>query len=163
MKALVIESSEGTVQLLMMGKDLPIVGKYYNLEDASEGSNAQNKTFHALTLEYFKSGQSSYDVSSYAEFKIEIKIQLGEGYEKFFYGAIVDGKPKIIEVKTKEEIPKGIALDLIRAKLKSWSDYTKKQRKETIDNVITEMLAAGVNTTKFEEILEGMSHEHIHD
>jgi len=45
------------------------------------------------------------------------------------------------------------------AGLKSWSDYIKKQRRSTMSNLITEMLAAGVNTGKFNEIMEGLENE----
>jgi DNA-binding transcriptional regulator YhcF (GntR family) len=40
--------------------------------------------------------------------------------------------------------------------LKSWHDYTKKERTETIDRLIAEMLQAGVNSNKFHEILRSM-------
>ena len=46
--------------------------------------------------------------------------------------------------------------NLARGRLKSWADYTKKERTETIDRLISEMHQAGVNSTKFSEILEGM-------
>lgn len=160
MKALVIESSGENVQLLITSQELPIVGRYYTLEDAIEGTAAQNKTFHALTMEYFRSGHHSYDVSSYAEFKIEIKKHLGEGYECHFYIVMVNGIPELKKVKSKDEIPAEIRKDPSQglSKMKSFRDYTKKQRKNCIDNVITEMLAAGVNTPKFEEILKGLNH-----
>ncbi len=66
------------------------------------------------------------------------------------------------DVKDKTEIPIDILenenmKDMIRGKLKSWSDYTKKQRKETIDNLISEMLQAGINSNKFQEIMKGMN------
>jgi len=40
--------------------------------------------------------------------------------------------------------------------LKSWADYTKKERTETIDRLIAEMIQAGINSGKFHEILDGM-------
>jgi len=40
--------------------------------------------------------------------------------------------------------------------LKSWSDYTKKERQLTIDNIINEMFQVGVNSNRFNEILQGM-------
>jgi phytoene/squalene synthetase len=40
--------------------------------------------------------------------------------------------------------------------LKSWAKYTKKERRETIDRLINTMIQCGVNSKKFDEILEGM-------
>jgi hypothetical protein len=40
--------------------------------------------------------------------------------------------------------------------LKSWSDYTKKERQLTIDNIINEMFLVGVKSPRFDEILQGM-------
>jgi hypothetical protein len=168
MKALVTVASGETVQMLMTGGELPVVGAYYTLEDAIEGTAAQNRTFHALTMEYFKSGQSSYDADNYADFKNQIKRHLGAGFDGFVYVGIAHeadghGHPKMFEVKRIDDIPVTIKndkymADMIRGKLKSWSCYTKKQRKNCIDNVINEMLQAGINTKKFQEILKGMNY-----
>lgn len=157
--------STGSVVNLLIDGEMPKVGHYYYLESATEGTTAQNKTFHALTMEYFNSGQSSYDAANYADFKNQIKRHLGQGFECYIYATFDDDMNVIIkEVKTAEDIPSSIKnseiyKDQIRGKLKSWSDYTKKQRKNTIDNVISEMHQAGINTPKFEEILKGMQSE----
>jgi hypothetical protein len=160
--------STGSVVNLLVEGELPEVGHYYYLESATEGTSAQNKTFHALVMEYFKSGQHSYDCSDFADFKNQIKRHLGAGFEGFVYIDIKTDKKtgkthyKMFDVKKIEQIPLYIRedpdmKDMIRGKLKSWSNYTKKQRKNTIDNVISEMHQAGVNTPKFEEILKGLS------
>ena len=39
-------------------------------------------------------------------------------------------------------------------RLKSWSDYTKRERQETISRLIAEMIQAGVHAKKFYEILD---------
>jgi hypothetical protein len=44
-------------------------------------------------------------------------------------------------------------------RLKSWAAYTKKERKETIDRVISAMIQSGVQTKKFYEIMEGLQNE----
>ena len=173
-KGLVTVSSGNVVNLLVDG-ELPEVGAYYYLESATHGTSAQNKTFHALTLEYFNSGQSSYDADNYADFKNMIKRHLGAGFEGFIFVEMeqyeypgygnkreTGERPIIKDAKKREDIPEHVLNDpamktMIRGKLKSWSSYTKKQRKETIDNVISEMLQAGVNTKKFEEIMKGLS------
>ena len=172
LKGLCSVASGEVVQIIMQTSEMPEVGHYYFLESAAEGTGAQNRLFHSLTMEYFKSGMHSYNASNYHDFKNQIKRKLGEGFESFIYAEIVgDGeeyldKAFIKEVKKKEDIPDYILEDkdmrnMVRGKLKSWSDYTLKQRKKCIDNVITEMLNAGVNTPKFEEILKGIDHEQV--
>ena len=133
-------------------------------------TQAQNKAFHALITEYYKSGMHSYDKVDLKQFKKLIKKNLGAGFESFIYvemevqdsiGYLKDPKPAIGDAKTYLDIPENVRKDpdhrqMIRGKLKSWSDYTKKERMKTMDNLISEMHQVGVNTKKFMEILEGM-------
>ena len=163
MKALVTVASGEVVQLLMQGGELPEVGSYYFLEKSEGGTGAQNKAFHALVLEYWRSGMHSYDAHSYADFRNMIKRHLGEGFESYLYiDHVTKDHPFFVEVKSSADIPQFVKdahsykKDMIRGRLKSWSDYTKKQRMNTIDNLIAEMHQAGVNTKKFQEILEGL-------
>jgi len=118
------------------------VGKYYNAELADEGTERQNKTFHALVQCYWTSGCHSYNAGSYEHFRALMKLYLGAGTEMFINFVNEDGTP----------CPKG-RLDY---RLKSWSDYTKKERQLTIDNIIHEMYLVGVNSPRFDEILRGM-------
>lgn len=161
MKGLCTVANGEYVQFLVTD-DQPEVGHYYFIESATEGTSAQNKLFHSLTMEYFRSGMHSYNCSDYGDFKDQIKRKLGEGFECFIYAEIGNnGKAYLQEAKTSDEIPNHIMKDedmkgMIRGKLKSWANYTLKQRKKCIDNVITEMLQAGVNTKKFDEILKGI-------
>jgi len=139
----------------------PITGRSYALEDLSTGTAAQNRAFHALVGEYWKSGAHSYDAATFDDFRNQIKRSLGAGFESYAYAIIRDGKARIMVVKTWEEIPNGLRIDpekreLIRGRLKSWSDYTKTERSETLDRLIAEMLQAGVNTRHFHEIMEGL-------
>jgi len=108
-----------------IGDDLR-AGQHYTAEPASSGTGAQNKAFHALVAEYWRSGCHSYNVYSAKDFKDAIKYYLGAG------------------------------LDESTGEVKSWADYTKKERTETINALISEMHQAGVQTKKFYEILEGM-------
>lgn len=133
--------------------DEPEVGCRYVLEPDEDGTSRQNRTFHALVQEYWRSGAHSYPAKSFAEFRDMIKRDLGAGFESFVY-ASPDG---VVKVKTREEIPpefnnKKFAM----GRLLSWSDYTKRQRCDTIDRLIAEMMQAEVQTKKFFEILEGM-------
>jgi hypothetical protein len=136
--------------------DAPEVGRKYALELADTPTQRQNKAFHALLMEYWVSGAHSYIAKNYEEFRDFIKRDLGAGfclYHWFYWDGekIVKGK-----CKNRSDIPK--CAEII-GKLKSWSDYTKKERTETIDRLIAEMIQAGVNTRKFSEILEGMEAE----
>jgi hypothetical protein len=145
----------------IIGQDAPIEGRIYNLEDAETGSEAQNKAFHALIQEYFKSGASSYEATNLADFKNCIKRNLGAGFEAFVYAIVVDGKAIIRDAKTYTEIPEEVRADpnlksYVRGRLKSWTDYTKKERRETMDRLISEMHQSGVMSKKFMEIIEGM-------
>ena len=140
--------------------DLPVVGRSYILEDATTGSSAQNKAAHALIQEYFKSGCYSDEVDTWLELRNKLKIRLGEGFEAFVY---VDIKKsyRLQDAKNYKDIPLHVrSLPernlLIRGRLKSWADYTMKQRKNFIDNLIAEMDTAKVQTKKYYEIREGM-------
>ena len=160
-------------EYLMESKDCPTIGRSYFLEDAETGTGKQNRAFHGLIQEYWKSRQHSYKVDSFGDFRNQIKLSLGQGFESYVYAEIVvienvfNGhidkiyRPKIRFAKKFMEIPEHIRKDpdmkeMIRGKLKSWADYTKKQRISCIDNLITEMDEAGVNTKKYHEIREGM-------
>ena len=133
--------------------DAPEVGRRYLLEDATTGSNAQNRAFHALIQEYWRLGAHSYNVKTFAEFRDVIKRDLGAGFESYIY-ATPEG---IKRVKTREEIPAGTRRCDILGKLKSWGDYSQKERREAIDCLIAQMDTAGVDSAKYREILSGMS------
>lgn len=148
-------------------KDEPRVGGRYQLEDAMSGTSAQNRAFHAVLGEYYKTRLWSYQGSgynsgaTYDEFRNLVKRKLGAGFEAFVYVEIVDGRPVIRDAKAYAEIPESIRhdpnmRDMIRGRLKSWSDYTKRERRETMDRLIAEMFEVGVNTPHFHEIIEGM-------
>lgn len=143
---------------LAESKDKPIEGRSYNLEDATNGTSAQNKTFHALLSCYYASGMCSYQVESMADFKKQIKRQLGAGFDCYYYAGWDKDfeKPQIYKFTNKEDIPKGINKNQVFGHLKSWANYTKPERTSTIDNLIAEMRQAGVNSKKFDEIMEGL-------
>jgi hypothetical protein len=133
-------------------------GTYYNAEPAAEGTDAQNKTFHELIKIYFDSQCYSYPAKNEGELKKEIKKHLGRGYERWVF--VQDTEEGLIwgEVKRLEEVPENVAIDkygkeLLRGELYSWADYNKTQRARTITSLINEMIVAGVNSRKFEEML----------
>jgi len=147
----VVITAPGTYSIVSGASPEP--GAVYNLEDAAKGSSAQGRAFHALMQEYFRTGLHSYPAKSFTEFRDYIKRDLGAGFESFVY-ASTEGVKK---VATREEIPpeynnKKYAM----GRLKSYADYTKKERRESLDRLIAEMIEAGVNSPKFAEIMQGM-------
>ena len=123
------------------GDDL-IIGEEYDAQPISNGSDRQNKAFHALIQEYWRSGCHSYNANNFMHFRELIKLELGAGVEKYY--SVVDGEGKKLDKP------------VIRYRIKSWADYSKKERKDSIDRLIAEMIQAGTQTKKFYEILEGL-------
>lgn len=160
----------GQVATFQITGEMPIPAGTYILEEYSEGTQAQNKAFHALVQEYWRSGMHSYNANSFLEFRDMIKRSLGSGFESFAYADVIavelpDGtveyKPELNVVTDYSMIPEHIRKNpdmkhMIRGRLKSWSDYTKRERKETLDRLISEMHQSGVNSKKFDEIIQGM-------
>ena len=142
--------------------DKPVPGKHYNLEDAVEGTQAQNKLFHALVTEYWKSGlHPKYGGDDYDSFRDQIKRTIGAGFDRYVYSLLEDDRLKIKVVKHETDIPEFIrnnphGKDAMYGILKSWSAYTKKERQHTIDNLLDDMTAVGVQSKKFDEIREGL-------
>ena len=138
-----------------------MVGIKYELEDATEGTTRQSRAFHPLALEFWASGLHSSSAKSFDEFRDEIKRDLGAGFERFVYADLVGGEAVLMQVDSYERVPEYIRKnprrnELVRGRLKSWADYTKKERRRTLDNLISTMHQAGVNSKRFEEILKGM-------
>jgi hypothetical protein len=137
----------------VQSSDTPVVGQRYNLEPADEGTNKQNRLFHPLIMEWYKSGLHSYGDVDYVKFRELIKRDYGCGFESYVY-ATPDGLQRAQYI---EEIPEKYRnAKYSMGKLKSWARYTKKERKETIDRVISAMIQCGVNTYKLNEIMEGI-------
>ena len=108
------------------------------------GTDQQNRAFHSLLGEYWRSGLSSYE--SYDDMRDSFKLRVAGAGEYIF---IEDGKvrhvPNFEQVRGRyAEVPK------------SWADFTVEQRKDAIDEVIREATMAGINSRKWEEILRGM-------
>ena len=107
------------------------------------------------------SGCHSYDAKNFDHFRNFIKRDLGAGFERYRYVVESENGLEWGSCNTYSDIPKNVACDkyespLAAGILKSWSDYTKKERKETIDRLINTMHQAGVQTNRFYEILKGM-------
>ena len=166
LKILITEATDAGGKFLV-SSGAPKAGKTYALEDTTTGTNAQNRAFHALCQEYWRSNcYPRNGGNSFAEFRDIIKRDLGEGFEKFIYVEIDGVDPIIKEVKTFEEIPEAVRKDkrmkeMILGKLKSWTRYTVGQRKKVIDNLADEMIKCGVNSKKFDEILRGLDEKRL--
>jgi len=145
-----------------VSKDKPQAGCYYYLEPYDEKSENQNKALHALIQEYWKSGlHPKYGGDDFASFRDKLKRDLGEGFESFVYADIVEGNPRIFQVKKYEEIPEHIRTspelkNMVQGKLRSVSTYTKRMMQRFIDNIISDGFAAGMNSRKWQEIISGM-------
>ena len=123
------------------GDDL-VVGEEFDCVPAEDGSDRQNRAWHALLQEYWASGCHSYKARNFLHFREIIKTYLGAGKEKYY--SLFDEAGNVLDEP------------VIRWRVKSWARYTKKERKQAIDNLISEMIQAGVTTKKFDEILQGM-------
>ena len=145
-KILITEVSDSGISAQLQ-KGEPEIGQAYFLEDASHGTSAQNRMFHLLIDEWEKSGTHSFT----GNLRDQVKLRYGEGFEAYLYW---DGL-KIAKVESKDEVPKDAreTPGLCFGKLKSWADYTLKQRKKTIDTLISKMIESGVNSKRFNEIV----------
>jgi len=155
MKILITESG-----YIPQSADTPEVGKYYTLETADNQTAQQRKAWHAIVHEWFKSGLWSYDTIDFKQFRDYIKKDYGAGFEKYKW---VDDNYCIHTAKTMEEIPLYVLEaqangqhGRINGVLKSFSNYTKKDVKDSLDKLISACMEAGLNSRKFQEIITGM-------
>jgi hypothetical protein len=137
-------------------------GSYYEALEADTPTERQNRAFHALVQEFFSSGLHSYPASTFAKFRDLIKRDFGAGFESYKYLKQTESGFQMCEAKTPDEVLENAAVGakgklLVWGKLKSWAEYTKKERRETIDRLMSAMIQCGVNTKKFDEIIAGMN------
>lgn len=103
----------------------------------NKGTEEQNKAFHSLMTAYYHTGMHSFEGTLEA-FKVYLKILHGTCYDM----TLKDGR--------QVRVPK------------SWSDYTKLERTEMIENVISEINQSGaVTDKKIQEILTGMNEKSL--
>lgn len=134
-------------------------GCYYNAEPAAEGTEAQNRLFHKLLQIFMVSNRHSYNAKTFQEFKDMVKKDYGAGFKSYVY--IQDTKSGLFKgrVKNIADVPENIAIDkygnkMLWGELLSWSKYSKKQRMDTINNVISVMHQLDIKTKEFYEILD---------
>jgi hypothetical protein len=99
----------------------------------SPGTEEQNRAMHALMAAYFITGLHSSPAKNIAEFKLYLKYQYGPCFDFTYNG-------------TQVSVPK------------SWAKYSKKERRDFIDALISEVTQSGaaVESEKIQEILMGM-------
>jgi len=88
-----------------------------------------------------------------------VKLKLGAGYSRYRFIEQTEKGIRKRCVNNYDDVPNNIAIDengdqMLWGELKSFSDYTKKERTAIIQNLITEMLNSGVQARKFYEILK---------
>jgi hypothetical protein len=132
----------------------------YNAEPADEATANQNRAFHAILGELYRSGAYSYPAKSLNELKNFIKRD-AVGFESYVIITETESGLAFMETADIEEARNRAARDdrgrpLIKGKLKSWADFTKRERAATIDYLISYCLNCGLDTPHFEEILKGM-------
>jgi hypothetical protein len=128
------------------------VGKKYTAEEYHIGSNNQNSLFHALISEWYELGMHSYNGVDFQKFKDLVKRDYGCGFKRYVY-ATPDGIKVAI---TYDEVPEEYkSSKYCFGILKSWAEYSKVERTRTIKKVISAMEQCGVNSVKFNEILQG--------
>ena len=157
MRILITESG----RYITESADSPEVGKSYYLEDSANKTKAQRSAWHALVSEWYSSGCWSFvDTTDFNYFRDAVKKKYGEGFDRLEYS---DNDHNLQRVKTREEIPDEILIDFtenhtgrIKGVLKSFTRYTKKQVKNSIDKIIKAMDANGVDSKKYHEIIKGM-------
>lgn len=155
MKILITESG-----YLPQSKDAPIVGKVYSLERADTQTAQQRKAWHALVQELFKSGLLSYDTLDFKRFRDLIKKDYGAGFCRYKW---VDDNYCINESVDVEDIPEHVLQaqadgqhGRINGVLKSFTDYTLPEVKDSIDKLLALCLEVGLNSKKYFEIVDGM-------
>lgn len=98
----------------------------------NKGTEAQNKTIHALMTALFLSGMHSYNAKSGADFKDMLKADFG-------VFKVIDHKGETFKI------------------LKSWSQYSKEERSRFIDAVVSlcHQCGAYIDDDRVREIIDG--------
>lgn len=150
MKAKITAKSNNELTLICPANDYT-EGQEVIIQGATKGTNPQNRFFHELIKIWFSSGLHSYE-GDYNKVRDFIKRDIGSGFISYVY---INDEYSFSDAFNYEDIPEHIRKDKtrIRGKLKSWADYTKKERMSTIQGLIDNMIASGVNSKAFDSIV----------
>ena len=133
------------------------------LDEKQYKSKKQNNLFHSLLMCFWESKLSSFD--SYKELRnhykriahlceIEWENTLPEQIKQILWKAI-----KLLPIPKRylDEI-----CELLRGRVvtwHSWSECSKEMARLTLDQLINDMIAAGVNSKKFESIMRDIDEQ----
>jgi hypothetical protein len=149
MKILITEISDKRISGVLQD-GLPEAGREYFLEDARNGTLAQNRLFHLLLRMYFDQGGYSWPAKSLNALRKYVLRDLGAGFEWFAY---VTEQGTIGKAEKFQDLPAGIHRDQVLGSPKSWSLYTLTERRRTISALITQMEHDGVTGKVFDAIV----------
>lgn len=115
------------------------------------GTDAQNRTFHALLNCYWTSGEAQARYESWESMRDSYKLKAGGAKE--YKGVLEDSR--IVTVKELEDLEEFDCLAYVPIP-KSWTELSLKGRAQAIDLIISDMMTDQVASKKFDEILEGI-------
>jgi hypothetical protein len=168
-KGLCIESGEGIARF-SFSDSMPLAGKTYILEDITEGTSPQNKTFHEILRIFYtwmlendffmlEDYGITYDLrcTGWKDLKKKLKRAFGRGFERIVY---VNDKFQMIEAADETEVPMYVMEDLrtngntkrVKGDLWSWSDYGLIHRRNLIGTTLLLMDRFGVDTKKYQDM-----------
>lgn len=124
------------------GLKKPVVVLFQDL--ASYKSKKQNSCFHGLLSLFYRSGCYSCEANSFRELKKYYKKEIGLIRSYVYFNGT-----NIVEVKNKSDIPAYINPNACRIVLESFARATRKQAREGIDLIKSEMLQSGIEQTSY--------------
>lgn len=150
-----IIDEHGTKYLVSGLPDVNVGDRFVMQTTEEAGTEKQNRLFHKLLHEIYKSrawsfegvSEAQHDGMCWDDFRDLIKLKLGAGAEYYKYLDNFGNK------KTSKRRPKPGEYQVCFDIPKSWRDYTKEERSETIDRVISWAEAMGMGYL-CEEILK---------
>lgn len=123
-------------------------------------SRRQNALFHSLLSCFWDSGCSSFE--SYKSMRFHYK-DIAHLIEYVFTNDLKEETKQLLWRAVKllpiDRTERKKVVELLRGKIlieHSWAESTKGMAKIAIDQLLSDMLEAGVNSKKFEEILKGL-------
>lgn len=168
-KCLCVELGENDAKFKFSGS-LPKIGRHYVLQDITEGTPAQNGTYHLILKLFYtfmlendlfviEDNNTPYDLrcSSWESLKDVLKRHYGRGFEVVKY---VNSNYEMIDALDVSEVPEYVMQDLkingntkrVLGLLYSWSDYDLQDRRSLIGITLLLMDRFGVDTEEYQEL-----------
>lgn len=136
----------------------PKEGVSYTLQKSDFDREGLNNLFHLLVDEYFHSGAYSWTAETMPDLRDCVKVYLGKGFEWVSY---IDDNGHIKKCNRKQFdfLPEYIRQDKTRVigHAYSWAKYSDQERYDTILRLKTQMKMDGVDTQRFNDILDDIS------